>query len=77
MIEAAGEDEHDAIRTMRACMGRASRLVLEGVEVPVKPHTVRWPDRFMGGKAEARDMWCDAMGHLVAIAREAREVVTP
>ncbi len=73
MIEAAAEDEHDAIQTMRACMGRASRLVLEGVEVPVKAYTVRWPDRFMDGRPEAQDMWRDAMGHLVAIEREARE----
>ena len=72
MIEAAAEDEHDAIQTMRACMGRASRLVLEGVEVPVKPYTVRWPDRYMDERPEAQDMWRDAMGHLVAIEREAR-----
>ena len=77
MIEAATEEEHDVVQTMRACMGRASRLVLDGVEVAVKAKTVTWPDRFMDGRSEAQDMWRDVMGHLVAIEREAREVVRP
>jgi DNA polymerase I-like protein with 3'-5' exonuclease and polymerase domains len=72
MIEARAEDEVDATRTMRNCMNRASRLVLDGVEVKVKNHPVRWPDRYMDDRVEAKDMWRDAMGHLVAIEREAR-----
>ena len=65
---------------MRDCMGRASRLVLEGVEVAVKAKIVAWPDRFMDDRPEAEDMWRDAMGHLVAIEREARvipQMMTP
>ena len=77
LIEARAEDEDDAIRTMRDCMDRASRLVLDGVEVPVKAHIVRWPDRYMDDKPEAQDMWRDAMGHLVAIEREVREAARP
>ena len=74
MIEADTKDERDAIQTMCDCMGRASCLVLDGVEVAVKAKAVAWPDRFMDGRSEARDMWRDAMGHLVAIEREAREM---
>jgi hypothetical protein len=48
-------------------MGRASRLVLDGVEVAVKAKAVWWPDRFVDGRPEARDMWRDAMGHLVVV----------
>jgi DNA polymerase I-like protein with 3'-5' exonuclease and polymerase domains len=76
LIEARVEDEMDVVRTMRDCMGRASRLVLEGVEVPVKAQPVRWPDRYMDDRAEAKEMWRDAMGHLVAIERQARGVFT-
>jgi hypothetical protein len=74
LIEARAEDEVEAVNTMRACMGRASRLVCDGVEVPVKAHLVRWPDRYMDDRPEAQDMWRNAMGHLSAIEREARGV---
>jgi DNA polymerase I len=73
LIEAAAEDEIDAIRSMRDCMAHASRLVLDGVEVPVKTKSVRWPDRFVDGRSDAQDMWRDAMGYLVEISRR-REV---
>jgi DNA polymerase-1 len=69
MVEARAEDTEDAVQTMRACMGRASRAVLDGVGVPVKVRLVTWPDRFMDDRPEAQDMWRDAMGHLVAIER--------
>jgi DNA polymerase-1 len=72
LIEARADEVDDAIRTMRDCMHRASRAVLDGVEVPVKAKTVAWPDRFMDDKPEAQDMWRDAMGHLVAIERAER-----
>jgi DNA polymerase I len=77
LIEADARDEEDAVQTMRACMARASSLVLEGVEVPVKPHPVRWPDRYMDDRPEAKDMWRDAMGHLVAIERKERVRSSP
>jgi DNA polymerase I len=76
LIEASAEDEVDTVRTMRDCMSRASRLVLDGVEVPVKDHPVRWPDRYVDDRTEAKDMWRNAMGHLVAIEREARSCPT-
>jgi hypothetical protein len=57
---------------MKSCINRASRAVLDGVEVAIDTKTVAWHDRFMDGRDEARDMWRDAMGHLVAIEREAR-----
>ena len=73
VIEAREGDAEDAIRTMRACMGRASRAVLDGVEIEVKAKSVSWPERYMDDKPGAEDMWRDAMGHLVAIERVARE----
>jgi DNA polymerase I len=72
MIEAPAADIGDAVATMRACMGRASRAVLAGVEVGVDAKVTRWPDRYMDDRDEARDMWRDAMGYLVAIEREGR-----
>ena len=73
MIEASAEDARDAIATMKACMVRASSLVLDGVEIGVDDKKViAWPDRYMDDRAEAQDLWRDAMGHLSAIEREER-----
>jgi DNA polymerase-1 len=72
MIEARDVDAEDAVRTMQICMGRASRAVLDGVEITVKAKTVAWPDRYVDDRPEAQDMWRDAMGHLVAIELEER-----
>jgi DNA polymerase I len=46
MIEASDADADDALATMRSCMGRASRAVLDGVEVAVDAKLVSWPDRY-------------------------------
>jgi DNA polymerase-1 len=73
LIEAPEQEELITIQVMQDCMRRASRLVLDGIEVPVKVHTVRWPDRYMDDRPEAQDMWRDAMGHLRAIEQEARK----
>ena len=73
MIEAREEDAPDAIQTMKACMMKASSLVLDGVEVGVDDKKViAWPDRYMDDRIEAKDLWRDAMGHLAAIERKAR-----
>ena len=72
MIEAPQEAMHDAIATMRGCMSRASRAVLDGVEVAVDVKTVVWPDRYMDDRKPAQDMWRDVMGHLVVVEREQR-----
>ena len=72
MIEAREEDARDAIQTMKACMARASSLVLDGVEVDVDQKVIAWPDRYMDDRVEAKDLWRDAMGHLAAIERETR-----
>ena len=72
MLEANEENARDAITTMRSCMGRASRAVLDEVEVEVDVKVVSWPDRYMDDRDEARDMWRDALGHLVAIERANR-----
>ena len=48
MIEAREEDAPDAIQTMKACMVKASSLVLDGVEIGVDDKKViAWPDRYM------------------------------
>ena len=58
---------------MKACMAKASSLVLDGVEIGVDDKKViAWPDRYMDDRIEAKDLWRDAMGHLSAIEREAR-----
>ena len=57
---------------MRGCMARASRPVLDGVEVPVKAKPCVGRTGTWTTKPEAKDMWRDAMGHLVAIEREVR-----
>jgi DNA polymerase-1 len=72
LIEARQDEARDAVATMQACMGRASRAVLDGVGVEVDAKVVAWPHRYMDDRAEAKDMWRDAMGHLVAIERAAR-----
>jgi DNA polymerase I len=72
LVEARQEDAQDAIAAMRACMGRASRLVLDGLEVGVDAKVVTWPDRYTDDRDEAKEMWQDAMGHLATIEREAR-----
>jgi DNA polymerase-1 len=78
LIEADEGDAADAIATMKGCMRRASTLVLDGVEIEVDDKkVVAWPDRYMDDRAEAKDLWRDAMGHLAAIEREERLSVFP
>ena len=73
LIEAGDVDAADAIQTMRACMVRASSIVLDGVEIGVDDKKViAWPDRYMDDRIGAKDLWRDAMGHLSAIEREER-----
>jgi DNA polymerase-1 len=72
LVEAREQDVSDAIKTMRGCMGKASRLVLDGVEVGVSHKKVAWPDRYMDDRVEAKELWRDAMGHLATVEREAR-----
>jgi DNA polymerase-1 len=73
MIEAPTADIHDAVATMRAAMGRASSAVLDGVEVAVDTKITRWPRRYVDGRKAAKDMWQNAMGHLVALERGGEE----
>jgi DNA polymerase I len=76
MIEARVEDAHDAIAMMRSCMARASRTVLDGVEIAVEVKEVAWPERYMDDRIAAKDMWRDAMGHLSAIERAERDATS-
>jgi DNA polymerase family A len=73
LIEAPAGEIDDATATMAAAMNRASRAVLDGVEVDVAAKLIAWPDRYVDDRVEAKDMWRTAMGHLTAIERAERE----
>jgi hypothetical protein len=68
LVEAEWGELGDAMATMKAAMGRASRAVLAGVEIGVDVKRVYWPDRYLDKRGVA--MWQSVMGHLAAIERE-------
>ena len=73
LIEAPATAIDDVVTAMVGAMNRASRAVLDGVEVNVAAKVIAWPDRYVDDRIEAEDMWRTAMGHLTAIERAERE----
>jgi hypothetical protein len=62
LIEAAEDEIDGAVDTTRKAMAMASRVVLDGIEVPTDFKAVRWPDRYADPRGA--DMWQRVMGLL-------------
>jgi DNA polymerase I len=76
LIEADARDIDDAIATMQTAMGRASRAVLDGVEVKTDVKKVVWPNRYMDGRKAAQRMWNTVMGYLDGLEVEPTDLAT-
>ena len=75
LIEADARDIDDAITTMQSAMGRASRAVLDGVEVNTDVKKVVWPDRYMDSRKAAQKMWNTVIGYLEGVEEEEEEAL--
>jgi DNA polymerase I-like protein with 3'-5' exonuclease and polymerase domains len=64
LIEAADDEIDGAVDTTRKAMAQASRIVLDGTEIPTDAKIVRWPDRYADPRGA--DMWQRVMTLLAA-----------
>jgi DNA polymerase I len=70
LIEAADTDIEDAVATTAACMRRASRVILSGIECRTDAKIIRWPDRYSDDRGVA--FWVVVMGIMESKERVSR-----
>jgi hypothetical protein len=68
LVESAAGDIDDVVAQTRACMTRASALVLDGPEVPADAAVIRWPGRYADPRGAV--MWETVTSLLDAGCRE-------